>query len=82
MKERVQRLDNQTYWYLIQLLDLEVDEAKKKLPRNTKIFKEVFQAATARVRTTVMYNALWGSVGHISALYDLYCATALRSDYE
>ena len=47
MKERVQRIDNQTYWYLIQLLDLEVDEAKKKLPRNTKIFKEVFQAATA-----------------------------------
>lgn len=47
MKERVQRIDNQTYWYLMQLLDLEVDEAKKKFPRNTKIFKEVFKAATA-----------------------------------
>ena len=47
MKERVQSIDTQTYWYLIQLLDLEVDEAKKKFPRNTKIFKEVIKAATA-----------------------------------
>lgn len=47
MKERVQSIDTQTYWYLIQLLDLEVDEAKKKFPRNTKIFNEVSKAATA-----------------------------------
>lgn len=47
MKERVQQIDNQTYWYLMQLLDLEVDEAKKKFPRNTKIFNEVIKAATA-----------------------------------
>lgn len=43
MKERVQRIDNQTYWYLIQLLDLEVDEAKKELPRNTKFLKKCFR---------------------------------------
>lgn len=47
MKERDQRIDSQTYWYLMQLLDLEVDEAKKKFPRNTKIFNEVIKAATA-----------------------------------
>lgn len=47
MKERIQQMENQTYWYLMQLLDLEVDEAKKKFPRNTKIFNEVSKAATA-----------------------------------
>lgn len=47
MKERVQRINSQTYWYLMQLLDLEVDEAKIIFPRNTNILKEVFKAATA-----------------------------------
>lgn len=47
MKERVQRIDRQTYWYLMQLLDLEVDEAKKVLPQDAEVLKEVSKAATA-----------------------------------
>lgn len=31
MAERVKWIDKQTYWYLIQLLELDVDEAKKKI---------------------------------------------------
>ena len=52
----------------------------RKSPQNTanhgilggkKCKRECFSSATARVKTTVMYNALWGSVGQISALCEL-----------
>ena len=47
MAERVKWIDKQTYWHLIQLLELDVDEAKKKLPWNVEIFREVFEDAVA-----------------------------------
>lgn len=45
MEERVELIDTQTYWYLIQLLGLSVAEAEKKFPWNIEIFREVFEDA-------------------------------------
>ena len=47
MAERAGWIDTQTYWYLMQLLNLDMDEAKKEFPRDAKILKEVSKAATA-----------------------------------
>lgn len=47
MAERIHGMDTQTYWYLIQLLDMNVDEAREKFPWNTEIFREVFEGAVA-----------------------------------
>lgn len=47
MEERVELIDTQTYWYLIQLLGLSVAEAEEKFPWNIEIFREVFEDAVA-----------------------------------
>ena len=47
MTERIQWINKQTCWYLMQLLNLDMDEAKKEFPRDAKILKEVSKAATA-----------------------------------
>ena len=47
MLERVDSIDTQTYWYLIQLLGLSVDEAEKKFPWNIEILREAFEDAVA-----------------------------------
>lgn len=47
MTERIQWIDKQTCWYLMQLLNLDMDEAKKEFPRDAEILKEVSKAATA-----------------------------------
>lgn len=47
MLERVDSIDNATYWYLIQLLGLSVDEAEKKFPWNIEILREAFEGAVA-----------------------------------
>ncbi|MCM1375171.1 MAG: hypothetical protein NC305_05140 [Lachnospiraceae bacterium] len=47
MEERVELIDTQTYWYLIQLLGLSVAESEEKFPWNIEIFREVFEEAVA-----------------------------------
>lgn len=47
MTERADWIDTQTYWYLIQLLELDQDEAEKKFPWNIEILREVFEGAVA-----------------------------------
>lgn len=47
MTERVDWIDKQTYWYLMQLLDIDVDEAKEKFPWNVEILREVLEGAVA-----------------------------------
>lgn len=47
MTERVEWIDKQTYWYLMQLLDIDVDEAEKIMPWNIEILREVFEDAVA-----------------------------------
>ena len=47
MTERVSSIDNATYWYLMQLLDLSVEEAEEKFPWNIEILREVFEDAVA-----------------------------------
>lgn len=47
MLERVRWIDSQTYWYLMQLLNLGTDEAKKKFPWDAEILSEVFESAVA-----------------------------------
>ena len=47
MEERVELIDTQTYWYLIQLLGLSIEEAEEKFPWNIEIFREVFEDAVA-----------------------------------
>ena len=47
MLERVDSIDTQTYWYLIQLLGLSMDEAEKKFPWNIEILREAFEGAVA-----------------------------------
>lgn len=47
MLERVRWIDSQTYWYLMQLLNLGTDEAKKKFPWDAGILREVFEGAMA-----------------------------------
>lgn len=45
MTERVRWIDTQTYWYLMQLLNLSTDEAEKKFPWDAGILREVFEGA-------------------------------------
>lgn len=47
MTERVDWIDKQTYWYLMQLLDIDVDEAKEIIPWNIEILREVLEGAVA-----------------------------------
>nr|WP_300815699.1 hypothetical protein [uncultured Acetatifactor sp.] len=47
MLERVRWIDSQTYWYLMQLLNLGTDEAKEKFPWDAGILREVFEGALA-----------------------------------
>lgn len=47
MVERGDWIDNQTYWYLMQLLELDVDEAKEKFPWDIGILREVFDSAVS-----------------------------------
>lgn len=47
MEERIELIDTQTYWYLIQLLGLSVAESEEKFPWNIEIFREVFEDAVA-----------------------------------
>lgn len=47
MTERVNWIDKQTYWYLMQLLDIDVDEAKEIIPWNIEILREVLEGAVA-----------------------------------
>lgn len=47
MEERVELIDTQTYWYLIQLLGLSVAESEEKFPWNIEILREVFEDAVA-----------------------------------
>lgn len=44
MAERVKWIDAQTYWYLMQLLELDVDEAKKKFPWDMEMLRKVFDS--------------------------------------
>ena len=55
MTERIDCVDNATYWYLIQLLGLNVTEAEKKFPWNIEILREVFEDAVA-VLNKLGYN--------------------------
>lgn len=47
MAERAHWIDRQTYWYLIQLLGVEVEEADEKIPWNIELLREVFEDAVA-----------------------------------
>ena len=47
MLERLDSIDNATYRYLMQLLELGMDEAENKFPWNIEIFREVFEDAVA-----------------------------------
>lgn len=47
MTERIDWIDTQTYWYLMQLLELDNDETQKKFPWNIEILREVFEGAVA-----------------------------------
>lgn len=44
MMDRADWIDGQTYWYLLQLLELEVKEAEEKFPRNIEILRRVFDS--------------------------------------
>lgn len=47
MTERVELIDTQSYWYLMQLLGINTDEAEEKFPWNIEILREVFEDAVA-----------------------------------
>lgn len=47
MLERIDIIDNATYRYLIQLLELGEDEAEKKFPWNIEILRGAFEDAVA-----------------------------------
>ena len=47
MTKRAYWIDTQTYWYLMQLLELQTDEAEERFPWNIEILREVFEAAAA-----------------------------------
>lgn len=44
MEERADWIDTQTYWYLLQLLELKVNEAEEKFPWNIEILRRVFDS--------------------------------------
>ena len=45
MTERADWIDTQTYWYLMQLLEISTAEAEEKFPWNIAIIREVFEEA-------------------------------------
>ncbi len=45
MTERVNWIDTQTYWYLMQLLEISTAEVEEKFPWNIEILREVFAGA-------------------------------------
>lgn len=47
MTERANRINRETYWYLVQLLDLNVDDVKKTFPKNSEIFGRVFDSTVS-----------------------------------
>ena len=47
MVDRTDWIDNQTYWYLIQLLELSPDESEEKFPWNIEILRNVFDSTVS-----------------------------------
>ena len=50
MAERAGWIDTQTYWYLMQLLELNVDQAQKRFPWDIEILRKVFDSTIAILR--------------------------------
>lgn len=51
MTERVNWIETQTYWYLMQLLGVKVEEAREIIPWNIEIIRKVFEYAVAVLNT-------------------------------
>lgn len=47
MVDRADWIDTQTYWYLMQLLELHTAEAEEKFPWNIEILRRVFDSAVS-----------------------------------
>lgn len=47
MAKRARWIDVQTYWYLMQLLELGTDEAEEALPWDEELLREVFEGTEA-----------------------------------
>ena len=47
MVDRTDWIDNQTYWYLMQLLELSPDESEEKFPWNIEILRKVFDSTVS-----------------------------------
>lgn len=47
MVDRADWIDNQTYWYLMQLLGLSQDESEEKFPWNIEILRKVFDSSVS-----------------------------------
>lgn len=47
MVERGDWIDTQTYWYLMQLLELNVDQAKERFPWDIEILRKVFDSTVS-----------------------------------
>ena len=47
MAERAGWIDTQTYWYLMQLLELNVDQAEERLPWDIEILRKVFDSTVS-----------------------------------
>ena len=47
MVDRTDWIDNQTYWYLMQLLELSPDESEEKFPWNIEILRNVFDSSVS-----------------------------------
>ena len=47
MVDRTDWIDNQTYWYLMQLLELSSDESEEKFPWNIEILRNVFDSTVS-----------------------------------
>lgn len=47
MVDRTDWIDNQTYWYLMQLLELSQDESEEKFPWNIEILRNVFDSTVS-----------------------------------
>ena len=47
MAERARWIDIHTYWYLMQLLELNVDQAQKRFPWDIEILRKVFDSTVS-----------------------------------
>lgn len=47
MVDRADWIDNQTYWYLMQLLGLSQDESEERFPWNIEILRKVFDSSVS-----------------------------------